>query len=92
MSLFVERDFSVATNYPEVAKAFGQVAPGDTGAIAVEDSLDKQPVVLGGHADMTSSAEKQIADAIPLIVSKGVTTCHCRAIQEGATSIAYPSN
>lgn len=50
MSLFVERDFSVATNYPEVAKAFGQVAPGDTGAIAVEDSLDKQPVVLGGHA------------------------------------------
>jgi hypothetical protein len=33
-------------------EALGQIAPRDTGAEAVEHGLDKQPVILGGHAHM----------------------------------------
>ncbi|KGE51419.1 hypothetical protein GW15_0214985 [Xanthomonas axonopodis pv. vasculorum] len=58
-----------SVDHPEVAKALRQVAPRETGSVAVEHGLDEQPVVLGGYANMPSSAGEQIADVIPLIVS-----------------------
>jgi len=39
-----------------IAKALRQIAPGNACAIAVEHGLDKQPVVLGGHSDMTGTS------------------------------------
>jgi hypothetical protein len=39
-----------------VAKAFRQIAPGYTGAVAVENGFDEQAIVLGGDADMALTA------------------------------------
>ena len=65
-------------DHTKVAEALGQIASRNAGSIAVKHGLDKQPVVLGGDTDMASSAGKQIADAIPLIIAQGVTTRHGR--------------
>ena len=71
-------------DHSEVAKAFRQIPPRNAGSIAVEDGLDKQPVVLGGYTDMANPAGKQVADAIPLIVSQSVAAYHCNGSSEGA--------
>src|SRR3954453_22046687 len=55
-----------------VTKARRQIAPGDAGAIAVEDGIDKQAVVRGSHANRTRPAGQQIPDPLPLVVTKGI--------------------
>jgi len=52
-----------------VAKAFWQIAPGDPGAIAVEDGVDEQAVVCGGHANAIRTARQQILDPVPLVIA-----------------------
>ena len=56
-------------DHAEIAEPFRQIPPRNASPIAVEDGLDKQPIVLGGHPHMAGSTGKQIADAIPLIIS-----------------------
>src|SRR3954463_4367799 len=56
------------------AKALGQIAPGDASPIAVEHGLDKQPVVLGGHAHMAQTSGQQISDPRPLIIPQAVAS------------------
>ncbi|KOR40468.1 hypothetical protein ADT25_03095, partial [Xanthomonas oryzae] len=65
-------------NNAEIPEAFREISPGNTGSIAIQHGIDKEPIVFSGHTDVAGSAGKQIADAIPLIVSQGVATCHCR--------------
>jgi hypothetical protein len=52
-----------------VAEAFRQIAPGDTGARAIEDGLDEPAVVRGGHANRTKPAGQQVLDPIPLVIA-----------------------
>jgi len=59
-------------NLDRVAKPFRQVAPRYTRAISVKYRLDKQPVILGGNANMACSTRQNILDPVPLIVPKGV--------------------
>ena len=56
-----------------IAEALRQVAPWNAGAIAVDHGVDKQPIVLGGHPDMTVTSGQKILDPIPLVVAKRVT-------------------
>jgi hypothetical protein len=51
-----------------VAEALRQIAPGDPGAIAVEDGFDEQAVVRGGHANKARPARQQVPDPFPLII------------------------
>jgi hypothetical protein len=57
----------------EVPEALRQVAPGDTGAIAVEHSIDKQTVVRSGHANRTGPTRQQVLDPVPLIIAESVS-------------------
>src|SRR4051794_2108668 len=56
-----------------VAKALRQVAPGDAGAIAVEDGINKQAVVRGRHTNTTQPAGQQIFCPVPVVVTPGRT-------------------
>jgi hypothetical protein len=53
-------------DHPKVAKAFGQVASRDAGAVAVEHGMDKQPVVLCWRSYRAGPAGQQVFDAFPL--------------------------
>jgi hypothetical protein len=52
-----------------VAQTLRQVAPGDAGAIAIEDGLDEQAVVRGGHANRAKPAGQQVLDPVPLVIA-----------------------
>src|SRR4051794_10275869 len=56
-----------------VAKALRQVAPGDAGAIAVENGIDEQAVVRGGPTNRPRPAGQQISDPLRLVVTKGIS-------------------
>jgi len=56
-----------------VAKALGQVAPGQARTEAVKHSIDKQAVVLGCHPNMARPARKTVPYALPLVVAKAIT-------------------
>src|SRR5215210_4738424 len=56
------------------AEALRQIAPGDTRAIAVEHGLDKEPVVLGGAADMPDPARQKVSDPLPLVIAQAVAS------------------
>jgi len=43
-------------NHAKVAKALGQIAPGNTGAVAIQHSLNKQAIVGCGAPHMASPA------------------------------------
>ena len=43
-------------NHPKVAKAFGQIAPGNAGAITIEHCLNKESIILGSHSDVSRPA------------------------------------
>jgi len=55
-------------------KSLGQIPPGAATAVAVEHSLDKEPIVLGRAADVTFTPRQKVLDQVPLIISKGITT------------------
>jgi hypothetical protein len=57
----------------EVAEALRQVAPGDTGAVAVEYGVDKQTVVRSGYANRTGPTRQQVLDPVPLVIAESVS-------------------
>ena len=59
-------------NHPKVAKAFGQIAPGNAGAITIEHCLDKEAIILGSHSDGSYSAREQMLNPLPLIITESV--------------------
>jgi len=58
--------------HTEVAEPFRQVAPWNPGTIAIQYSLDKQPVVPGRTTHDTLTSRQQILYPIPLIVSQPI--------------------
>ena len=61
-------------NHPKVAKAFGQIAPGNAGAITIEHCLDKEAIILGSHSDGSHSAGEQMLNTLPLIITESVAS------------------
>jgi hypothetical protein len=61
-------------NHPKVAKAFGQIAPGNAGAITIEHCLDKEAIILGSHSDGSHSAGEQMLNPLPLIITESVAS------------------
>lgn len=43
-------------HHPKVAKALGQIAPGDIGSVAIEHGFDEQAVILGRRNHLTNPA------------------------------------
>lgn len=58
----------------EIAKALGQIAPRYARAIPIQHRLDKEPIVLGSHADGAFAPGKKIPDALPFIIAQRMTT------------------
>lgn len=50
-----------------------KITPGNARAIAIDDRIDKQPVVGRGAADVALAAGQKILDLVPLVVSKRVS-------------------
>ena len=63
-----------SVNHPKVAKAFGQVTPGDTDLITVEHCLDKEAIILGSHSDGSYSTREQMLNPLPLIITESVAS------------------
>lgn len=61
-------------NHPKVAKAFGQIAPGNACAITLEHCLDKEAIILGSHSDGSYSAREQMLNPLPLIITESVAS------------------
>jgi len=59
-------------NHPKVAKAFGQIAPGNAGAITIEHCLDKEAIILGSHSNGSHSAGEQMLNTLPLVITESV--------------------
>ena len=53
-----------------VAKPFRQIAPRNSGAVAVEHRFDESAIVVGGDADITGFAGQQVLDSLPLVIAK----------------------
>ena len=56
-----------------VTQAFRQIPPGDTGTVAIQHSLDKQPIVRRRAPHMPFSPGQRILDPIPLVIAQSVT-------------------
>jgi hypothetical protein len=52
-----------------IAKMFGKIAPGDTGAVPVYHRVYEQAVIRGGNADGTRSPGQAVFDQIPLVIA-----------------------
>jgi len=59
-------------NLDRVPETLRKVSPRYPGAISIKDRLHKQPIVLGGHSDVTLPARQYILDPVPLIVPKPI--------------------
>ncbi len=55
-------------DHPEIPEPLRQVAPGDPGAVTVQNGFDEEPVILGRAADMPLASGKKALDPFPLIV------------------------
>ena len=64
----------VSVNHPKVAKAFGQIAPGNACAITIEHCLDKEAIILGSHSDGSHSAGEQMLNTLPLIITESIAS------------------
>ena len=56
-----------------IAKPLRQVAPRDSGAVAIEYRFDKSAIVVGGDADVTGLAGQQVFDSLPLVIAKCIS-------------------
>ena len=63
-----------SVNHPKVAKAFGQIASGNAGAITIEHCLDKEAIILGSHSDGSHSAREQMLNTLPLIITESISS------------------
>jgi len=61
-------------HHTEVAESLGKVAPRNPGTIAIENSLDKQTVVLRRTPNHADTSRQQILHPIPLIVPQPVAS------------------
>jgi hypothetical protein len=61
-------------NHPKVAKAFGQITPGNACAITVEYCLDKEAIIPGSHSDGSRSAREQMLNPLPLIITESIAS------------------
>jgi len=52
-----------------ISEALGQIAPRDAGPIAVQNSLDEQPIVRRSAAYMAFATGQKILDPVPLVVA-----------------------
>jgi len=55
-----------------VAKALGQITPGDAGAVPMEHGLDESAIVMGGRPDMADPSRQQVFDPLPLVVAQSI--------------------
>jgi len=56
-----------------ITELFGQIAPRNSGPVAIDHRLDESTVVLGGYANMTDPARKQVLDPFPLIIAQSIS-------------------
>jgi len=56
-----------------IAKPFRQIAPRNSGAVAVEHRFDESAIVVGGDADITGFAGQQVLDSLPLVIAKCIS-------------------
>ena len=63
-----------AVNILPIAKAFGQIPPGNPGPIPVKDSLHKQPVILGRYANCFLTPRKEVFDPLPLLITQRISS------------------
>ena len=56
-----------------IAQSFRQVAPGNSGAVSVEDGFDESAIIVGGYADIFRFSGKQVLDPLPLIIAKSIS-------------------
>src|ERR1700761_529223 len=57
-----------------VAKALGQIAPGDAGAKSEQNGSNEQPIVRCRAAKMALAPWQNILDPIPLIVAQPISS------------------
>jgi hypothetical protein len=53
-----------------IAKALGQIAPGNSGAVAIQNRFDEAPIILSGGANMPDSSRQQVLYPLPLLVAQ----------------------
>src|SRR6201998_2418797 len=68
-----------------VAKPLRQVAPGSSGAVAVEHRFDESAIVVGGDAYITGFAGQQVLDSLPLVIAKCISV-HRSAVFQADSS------
>ena len=56
-----------------VAESLGQVTPGNSGAVSVEDGFDESAIIVCGYADISRFSRKQVLDSLPLIIAKCIS-------------------
>jgi len=56
-----------------IAESFRQVAPGNSGAVSVEDGFAESAIIVGGYADISRFSGKQVLDPFPLIIAKSIS-------------------
>ena len=56
-----------------IAKPLRQVAPRNSGAVAVEHRFDEAAIAVGGDADITGLAGQQVLDSLPLVIAKCIS-------------------
>jgi len=61
-------------NHPKVAKAFGQIAPGNAGALTIGHCLDKEAIIPGSNSDSSHSTGEQVLNTLPLIITESVAS------------------
>jgi len=64
-----------------VAEPVRQVAPWNARPVTIENRLDEQPVVAGGHADRTFAARQQVLDPFPLFVTQCIAAHRSASIK-----------
>jgi hypothetical protein len=60
---------ALVNDFP-VTEPLWQIASGNAGAIAIENSFNEQSIVRGRAADMAFAARKKVIDPIPLVISQ----------------------
>ena len=53
-----------------IAETRGQITPGDSGSISIENGFDEQPIVRRSATDVAFTAGQKILDPLPLVVSQ----------------------
>src|SRR6516225_1785863 len=70
-----------------LATAFRQIAPRNSGAVAVERRFDESAIVVGGAADITGFAGQQVLDSLPLVIAKCISVHASALFQADSSSI-----